>query len=146
MPRRQMLTVRRRPKLRSNRWYKARVQKACINQEAATLEVTCTHMEKPQTGRRHKFHFDLPLYPQSPASEFLAACGLDTGHAGNRVCVDDTTDVIVKMKFSAPDFDETAVTFARIARPSHHTGQCSEAEHRPSIDQYDETFEGKDPL
>ena len=146
MARKQILTVRPRQPLKRNKLYRVRVLQIRVGRRSSTLTVLLEHTQGHQKGRRHEYCFDLPLYPQSPASQFFTACGLDVGDAGSRVCVDDVINATVNMEFSAPDCDQTAVTFARITQPSHPVGQCSEAERRPIIDQYDETFEGKDPL
>jgi hypothetical protein len=114
MARKQVLTVRPRPDLQLNCLYRVRVQQTHINKRTATLDVTVEHIEKGQAGRLQSFCFELPLYPDSPASRFLVACGMEAGQVGNNVCADDAGGKLVGMRVTTVDLGETGVTFERV--------------------------------
>lgn len=144
MARRQVLTVRPRPDLKRNRLYRARVQRIHIDRKNRILDVTVEHIEKGQAGRMHSFRFDLPLYPESPASRFLAAFGLDASRVGNDVCVDDAVGTIVGMRFPAGDFGEADVTFERVPQTPDDADNSAGAQHLPSTSQHHGTLSRKD--
>jgi hypothetical protein len=121
MTRRQILTVRPRPDLKRNKLYRVRIQRTHIKKKTRILDVTVQHVDPGQVGRPHNFRLDLPLYPDSPASQFLVACGLDADQAGNRVSVGDAVGRIIGMVFCTEDFDETGVIFERVPQLANET-------------------------
>jgi hypothetical protein len=144
MARRQVLTVRPRPELKRNRLYRARVQKTDINRKAATLDVTVEHIEKEQAGRLHNLRFDLPLYPESPVSRFLVACGLAVSQVGDEVCVDDAVGAIVAMTIPVRDSDETAATFEAVLHTGHDSHRDGGGQSTASKGQLDDTISRED--
>jgi hypothetical protein len=144
MARRQVLTVQPRPTLKKNHLYRAKVQESRVNKQAATLDVTCVQIEKPQTGRLQKFRFGLPLYPESPASQFLVACGLDAAQVGKAISVGDAVGRIIGMVFPTEDLDETSVTFEQVPQVTNETDGDADTPSVPRTNQQNEPLNRKD--
>jgi hypothetical protein len=97
MPRRKthIITVEKWPDLKVGRLYVGTVKSVSLDKASNCLHVTI----EGRDGRRHEIRFRLPVRPQSRASAFFMACGINATEVGRQIRIDEVVGRDIGLRY-----------------------------------------------
>lgn len=98
-----ILTVQDWSNPKRGKLYRGIVKKTDPDKKAQCIHVAIENLDRTQLGRVHEINLPLPIRPSiyHKTCSFLSACGIDASVDGVKICLDDTINTIIGIRFGA---------------------------------------------